>query len=215
MKIILRYIWLTTSILLLAGTAYSQSTDNEFQSRTKIELDLDLLKGLNLSLAPEVRLDESFSVDKYLLESTLSYKPLKGLELGGSYRFIINPRNDKATEYLNRFALYARYAYKIERWKPSLRIKYTNYTEDISKGTFLRYRAKLNYDIRKCRLTPMASVEAFQDLEDNQLYKFRYGLGVRYKLNKHSAIDLSYNLDYYMQEYRNKHIIKIGYRYSF
>jgi len=61
----------------------------------------------------------------------------------------------------------------------------------------------------------MASAEAFQDLEDKQLYKFRYGIGMRYKLNKHSAIDLGYNLDYYMQEYRNKHIIKIGYRYSF
>jgi len=202
-------------LILPAGIAFTQTVSNEFQSRTKIELDLDLLKGLNLSLAPEFRLDESFSVAKYLLESTLSYKPVIGLELGGSYRFIINPRDEKATEYLNRFALYARYAYKIQRWKPSLRIKYTNYTEDISTGTFLRYRAKLNYDIKNCRLTPMASVEAFQDLEDNQLYKFRYGIGVRYKLNKHSAIDLGYNLDYYMQEYRNKHIIKIGYSYSF
>ena len=160
-------------------------------------------------------MDESFSVDKYLLESTLSYKPLKGLELGGSYRFIINPRDEKATEYLNRFALYAKYAYKIQRWKPSLRIKYTNYTEDISTGTFLRYRAKLNYDIKNCKITPMASVEAFQDLGDNQIYKLRYGLGARYKFNKHSSIDLGYNLDYYMQEYLNKHIIKIGYRYKF
>lgn len=202
-------------IILPAGTAFTQTVSNEFQSRTKIELNLDLLKGLNLSLAPEVRLDESFSVDKYLLESTLSYKPLKGLELGGSYRFIINPRDEKATEYLNRFALYARYTYKIQRWKPSLRIKYTNYTEDISTGTFLRYRAKINYDIKSCKITPTASVEAFQDLDDNQLYKFRYGIGMRYKLNKHSAIDLGYNLDYYMQEYRNKHILEIGYRYSF
>jgi len=159
MKTFTRFIWLTGIILLLEGPAYTQTTDNEFQSRTEISLNLEPIKKLNLSLSPEIRLDETFSVDKFLLEMGLSYEPLKGLELGGSYRFVINPRKDKATEYLNRFALYARYAYKIQRWKPSLRIKYTNYTEDISTGTFLRYRAKLNYDIKNCKITPMASVE--------------------------------------------------------
>ncbi len=201
--------------ILLTGTAFSQTVSNDFQSRTEIRLSLEPVKGFKLSFIPEIRMDESFSVDKYLLESKLSYEPVKGLELGGSYRFIINPRDVKATEYLHRFALSTKYSHKIQRWEPSLRIKYTNYTEDISTGTFLRYRAKLNYDIKKCKITPMASVEAFQDLDDSQIYKFRYGLGARYKLNKKSAIDLSYMLDYYMQDYKNKHILSIGYRYSF
>ena len=45
MKIFSRIIWLTGSILLLTVSAYSQSTDNEFQSRTKIELNLEPSEG--------------------------------------------------------------------------------------------------------------------------------------------------------------------------
>ena len=138
--------------ILLTGTAFTQTVSNDFQTRTELNLSLKPMKGLKISLVPEVRLDESFTVQKYLLESKLSYEPVKGLELGGSYRFIINPRDEKATDYLHRFALSARYSHKIQRWEPSLRIKYTNYTEDISTGTFLRYRAKLNYDIKNCKI---------------------------------------------------------------
>jgi hypothetical protein len=201
--------------ILLTGIAFSQTTENQFQSRYDIKLSLEPIKKFKLSFAPEVRLDESFRVDKYLLESKLSYEPVKGLELGGSYRFIINPRDKKATEYLNRFALSAKYSHKIQRWEPSLRIKYTNYTEDISMGTFLRYRAKLIYNIKNCKINPLASFEAFQELENNQIYKFRYAFGANYKFNKNSSIDLSYSLDYYMQDYLNKHIISIGYNYKF
>ena len=43
----------------------------------------------------------------------------------------------------------------------------------------------------------------------------RYAIGASYKFNKKSSIGLSYMLDYYMTDYRNKHIIKVGYKYKF
>lgn len=215
------------SLLFLMGILYAggtfaqedsnevQEVNNEFQTRTEVKLSFEPLKGLSLSLNPEIRWDESFSVSKYMLESGISYKPIKGLSLGGSYRFIINPRETKSTEYLNRFALYTSYKMKIERFEPSLRIKYTNYTEDLTKGEFLRYRAKLEYNIKDCKITPLVSAEAFHYLEENLIYKMRYSLGAEYKINKKSSVGLGYMLDYYLTEYQNKHIIKIGYKYKF
>ncbi len=201
--------------ILYTGLAFSQTVTNDFQARTEVKLSFEPLDKLTLSLNPEIRWNESFGVSKYMLESGLSYKPLKGLTLGGSYRFIINPRTTKATEYLHRFALYTSYKKKIERFEPSLRIKYTNYTEDLSLGEFLRYRAKLEYDIKGSKITPMLSAEAFHYLSGNQIYKMRYAIGAEYKINKKSSIGLGYMLDYYMTEYQNKHIINLGYKYKF
>lgn len=201
--------------ILIAAGVNAQTVTNDFQTRYEINLSLEPLKKLDLSLSPEVRLDESFEISKYMLETKLSYKPLKGLSLGGSYRFVINPRTDRATEYLHRFALYTSYKKKIQRFEPSLRIKYTNYTEDMSLGEFLRYRAKLEYDIKGIKLTPLLSAEAFHELSANQIYKMRYGIGAEYKFNKHSSLGLKYMLDYYLQDYYNKHIIKLGYTYKF
>ena len=201
--------------ILYSGGAFSQTVTNEFQTRTEAKLSFEPLDKLTLSLNPEIRWDESFSLGKYMLESGISYKPIKGLTVGGTYRFIINPRETKATEYLHRFALYTSYKKKINRFEPSLRIKYTNYTEDLTLGEFLRYRAKLEYDIKGCKITPIISAEAFHYLSGNQIYKMRYSLGAEYKINKKSSIGLGYMLDYYMLDYRNKHIIKLGYTYKF
>ncbi len=201
--------------ILYSEGAFSQSVTNDFQTRTEVKLSFKPLDKLTLSLNPEVRWDESFQVDKYMLESKISYKPVKGLSLGGSYRFIINPRTTKATEYLNRFALFTTYKKKIKRFEPSLRIKYTNYTEEVSLGEFFRYRAKLEYDIKSCFITPIVSAEAFHDLSGGQIYKMRYAIAAEYKLNKKSSLQLGYMLDYYMQNYLNKHIINLGYKYKF
>ena len=214
-----RYISIRLLLLFIAagyaGKANSQSVTNDFQTRTEVKLSFKPLDKLTLSLNPEVRWDESLQVDKYMLESKISYEPVKGLSLGGSYRFIINPRTTKSTEYLNRFALFTSYKKKIERFEPSLRVKYTNYTEELSLGEFLRYRAKLEYDIKGSKITPMLSAEAFHELSGNQIYKMRYSLGAEYKINKKSSIGLGYMLDYYMTDYQNKHIIKVGYKYKF
>lgn len=211
---------ITIIILLLSGSliinkANAQEIDNDFQSRTEFKLSFKPIKKVTISLAPEIRWDEYFAVSKYHLESQVSYKLLKGLTLSGSYRFIVNPRNTSSTEYLHRFALEADYGRKVFRFEPSARIKYTNYTEDASNGDFLRYRAKVGYDIKGVKLTPFISAEGFHDITENKLYKMRYSLGTSYKLNKHNSIKLGYSLDYYMLEYRNKHIINLGYKYKF
>ncbi len=210
-------IYLSTVLLLFftGSASLAQEVSNDFQTRTEVMISWKALDKITLSLTPELRMDKAFQVDKYLLESDVSYTPVKGLSLGGTYRFVINPRNNNPTEYLHRFALDATYEHKIKRWEPSLRIKYTNYTEDISQGEFLRYRARLVYDIKNSKITPLLAAEAFHDLVDNQMHKMRYTAGARYRINKNNRIELRYILDYYLQEYQNKHIINLRYRYKF
>lgn len=202
-------------LMLLPQTLGAQTVENEFQSRTEIKLSYKLLDNIKLSVTPEVRLDESFNMDKFLLETGIQYKPVKFLSVGGSYRFIANTRDTKSTEYLHRFALDATFSKKIERWKPSLRIRYTNYTEDDANSDFLRYKAKVEYNIKNIKLSPVVGIEAFHELGDNEFYKMRYTLGMGYKFNKKNSISAGYKLDYYLQEYLNKHILYVGYKFNF
>jgi hypothetical protein len=87
-----------TLTLILTGLMYTQSAssqtvDNDFKLRSELSINKDLTKKLKLSIIPEIRWDNSLNPDKYLLESQLTYKPVKGLALEGAYRFITNPRD--------------------------------------------------------------------------------------------------------------------------
>ena len=193
----------------------AQEVENEFQSRIEFKSSLKLTDKWKLYITPEIRLDESFSIDKYLLELKGVYKAAKVLSLGASYRFVGNARETKATEYLHRYALDATLEKKLNRFKPAFRLKYTNYSEDKTDGEFLRYKAGLNYDIKGSKLTPVISAEAFHELNNNELYKVRYALGGKYKLKKKNSINFGYKFDYYLNEYQNKHILYLGYRIKF
>ena len=200
---------------MYAGTAISQTVENDFQMRTELRLSLKPVNKLQITVITEVRLDETFKADKYLIETGLSYDLLESLSIGAGYRYIINPREGKSTEYLNRFSLEAEYSKSIQRWEPSLRIKYTNYTEDASSGKYFRYRARIEYDIKDCKISPRIAVEAFHDLSSKEMHKMRYSLDARYNLKGKNSINLGYMLDYYIHDNRNKHIVNIGFRHKF
>ena len=175
--------------IMYAGTAISQTVENDLQVRTEFRLYVNPVEKLQLTLIPEIRLDKSFKADKYLIETRLSYEPIKGLSLGAGIRYIINPREGKSTEYLSRYLLEAEYSKSIQRWEPSLRIKYTNYTEDASSGKYFRYRARLEYDIKDCKISPRIGVEGFQELSQNEMYKKRSILNAKTKHNQKNSIN--------------------------
>lgn len=189
-------------------------TQNEIQSRYSFELYHKLSKDFKLGIKPEIRFDDKFSTNKYLIDGKLDYKPLKLLTFSAIYRFEINTRNNKPTQYLNRYGFSSTIKKKIEQFVPSLRLYYSNYADDeIDDENFIRYKGTLKYDIRKSKITPSAALELFQQLgTDDGLYKVRYSAGIGYKLMKRNYIKLSYKLDYYRFEYLNVHIISLGYK---
>ena len=199
-------------LVLIPFQGVGQVTQNDFQVRNSFEASIKLVKKLRLNLTPELRIDETFSIDRFLMACELAYKPWKFLEIGGSYQFIVNPRVGKTTEFLNRYAFFVTFSKKIKRFDPAFRLKYTNYAEDEPNSQFLKYKASVQYDIPKCKLTPSVGVEAYHQLNDNYLYKIRYMAGARYTIFKNNSIGLEYKFDYYLKEYRNKHIISISYK---
>ena len=79
----------------------------------------------------------------------------------------------------------------------------------------MRYKASLDYNIPNSKITPFVAVEAFQKLSDADLYKMRYAAGFDYKLFKKNYIGVDYKFDYYQNEYKNRHILSVGYKIKF
>ncbi|MGQ1785845.1 MULTISPECIES: DUF2490 domain-containing protein [unclassified Saccharicrinis] len=209
--------YLLIALLMVSSIAKAQEVENEFQTRTSVKMSFKPLKKVKFNIIPELRFDENFTLDKSLIEAELEYKAFKFLTLGAAYRYIANQRENKDTEYLSRFSYSATAEKDFNRFEGSFRLRYSNYAdeEDDDALDFLRYKVGLKYNIPKCKLTPSASAELFQDLSGSSLYKMRYSVGADYKLFKKNYVGLSYKFDYYNNEYRNKHILSVGYKIKF
>ncbi|MDW7694467.1 DUF2490 domain-containing protein [Flammeovirgaceae bacterium SG7u.111] len=203
-------------IMLLNFVASAQETEVNTQIRTSLELSYKPVKKLKLSLKPELRYDENMTVDEYLMEAEIAYKLWKFISVGGTYRFVGNVRDNKDTEYLNRFALNTTFKKKIDRFSTSFRLQYTDFADDEeSDKEYLRYKASLKYDIRNVKITPIVAVEAFQTLDGGGLHKMRYTFGFDYKLFKKNFIGISYKLDDFNSEEKVRHILSFGYKLGF
>lgn len=214
-KYINKGFYLTVFLLLLTCSLQAQEVEDELQTRTSFTASTKLFKDFKISISPELRFDEDFSLDKYLVETELSYKLFKSFSLGAGYRLYADLKDSKSTEYNNRFSLSAKYEGSFYQFDPSFKIMYTNFSDDQEDSKLFRYKAAVKYNIDKCRFTPYAGIEAFQQTENGELHKMRYLIGTDFKLFKKNHIDLSYKLDYYQNELKNKHIISIGYKLKF
>jgi len=213
MKILKSISYPVLVLFFLLSSVNAQEVKNNYQTRTSIELGFKPLNNLRLNLTPELFFDDNISLDKYLFEGEAVYKPVKVLALGATYRFVGNVQDNQDTEYLNRIAFSATVKNDFNRFEPLFRLRYSNYADDeITDKEFIRYKTSLKYDIANCKITPFVGIEAFQQLSDNELYKIRYALGFKYKMFKNNYIGCNYNLDYYLQELRNKHIFSLTYK---
>lgn len=194
----------------------AQEVLNDFQTRTDLDISFKPIKKLKLSLNPELRFDNNFSPDKYLLEGEVEYKALKMISFGASYGLVGKVRNEKSNSYYTRYSFSTTISKKFMRFDPSFRLMYSNYADDeIIDKNFLRYKAAISYNIRDCKITPFAAVQLFQDVNNRALYKTRYAAGADYKLFKKNYIKVSYKFDYYQNEYKNRHIFSVGYKLKF
>jgi Protein of unknown function (DUF2490) len=208
--------YIILSLCFSVEMIYAQEVESNFQTRTSLKLQHKPVKKISLSLSPEFRFDETFTLSKYHIEGQLDYKASKVFELTGSYRFIVNPRETKDTEYLSRYAFGVSLNKKYNRFYPSFRLLYSNYADDDDdKSNFLRYKGSIEYDVPNIKLRPEIGIEAFHDLSNSELYKMRYSAGAEYKLFKGNYIGVDYKFDYYRTEYQNKHIISLNYKIKF
>ncbi|MFI3266141.1 MAG: DUF2490 domain-containing protein [Rikenellaceae bacterium] len=206
-------------VVLLCGfstASFSQQLETVNQYRMGFEMDWSLVKGLKMSVEPQLRFGEKFKLENYNLDVGLRYKAYDFIYVSGTYRLIVDPNDEQPalTDHRYDFSVTARD--KFGRFTPSFRIMYSNYIdEDITDEQFMKYRAMVKYDIPDCKITPYLSAELVQELDEGLIYKQRYAAGADYKVKKNRYLNLEYKLDYYSLKYKNRHIFSLGYKFNF
>lgn len=211
--------------LFLSISVYAQNGPYPW---VEVELSKKIVRNLKVEFNPELRFFNDFKIDTYILEGGLSYKLHDYLTVAGFYRYEnTNDYKPKRDVYVwepsNRFAFDAKTGFDIQRFELSFRLRYTNGAEidnpDEDRYSFLRYRTKIEYDIRGSKIIPYVSAEAFHELKLNYFDKMRYTGGLAFPLNKDNEIGLFYRLqDYYeyddLLDDKKKSIYIIGIGYS-
>ncbi len=202
-----------------------------YKYRFGVNAQIKLTKGLKLNLEPEFRFNDGY--DKLLLNGGLTYKTFGCIYWGATYRLDVDREDssssssmydgysgffgssDHESQIYHRFAFDVTYKEKFGRFTPSFRLRYNNFTDDdIDDKAFMRYRAKVDYNIRKCKFTPHLAMEAYQEMGDNKLYKTRFATGVELKTSKKSALSFDYKFDLFALEYKNANIFSFGYKFK-
>lgn len=200
-------------LLLTNQCIYGQNIEQNLEERIYVALDFKNVKGteLSFSLSPELRLSEN--KQEYLINCGTDYKVAKFLELGGEYRFLyLNTSKKEAIKHY--YSLHTKISHDINRFDVFGRVKFSSYTEDFNADNqYLRFKVGAKYNIYGSKFTPSLASEMFTLFSDGQIVKYRHSAGLSYKLNEQSKVRVKYRFDYFMQDFKNNHIVSLGYVY--
>ncbi len=215
----LAFIMACLATFIAGPSRVAAQEETEWNTWTTFEVKKDITDRLSAYVAPQVRFAEQFEVDEYFIQAGVEYELFKFLEVGGNYRYLINERTSKSTEYFHRMAFDLVGKHDISRFELQLRTRYTNYDElDDNEGfndATMRYRLKSDYDIPNSKFKPLIGVEFFHQLEDKEINKIRYMAELAYKINKVHDIAIGYLMHAYMNEDRRANIVTLEYQIDF
>lgn len=185
----------------------------KFGTWIELEFRKDFLKRFAFSITPELRLQDQFNPDEYLVQAKLTADPFSFLSLAGAYRVGTEIKN-KGNEKYHRYAFDATFSQKFGRFEGSLRGRVTNYTDssEDDPGTFIRSRTKLEYDLKGKKIKPFVSYELFHNATKNELHKGRFDFGFSRNLKGPHRIGLYYRLQNYFKGKPSIHILGMEYR---
>lgn len=186
---------------------------NQLQYRGIYTLSVPIYKSINLDISPQFSLNKIAHLEEYQIQSSLKFKPIKYITTSAHYYLIGEAKKIERNGYAHKHAFDIKLQKKIWRLKPSFRFRYSNHADDdVLNRTFFRYKTNIKYDIKNCKLTPSISNEVFQANQKGGIYKVRMTTGINYKISKKRAIKLSYKFDYFVKEYKNKHVLSLNYQ---
>jgi hypothetical protein len=202
--------------LVVAGINYVQAKTDKFGTWIELEFRKDFLKQFSFSISPELRFQDQFNLDEYMIQGKLEYEPFRFLSVAGSYRLGKEIKKKDNLNY-NRFALDVQADHDIERFNASLRTRFTNSSdsEQDEPGRYFRPRVKLDYNIKGNKITPFVSYELFHNLSEKELSKARFDIGFTRNINKLHRIGLYYRLQDYFSDKGSVHIAGLEYRLRF
>ncbi len=164
------------ALILSAAPLLAQGTVNElksdFRTRSSLELDWKLAKGLHLGAGYELRTEDSFgAIDRHQAELGLSWKVNKWLKTGVSYTFIYHNRGDNGWTPRHRLSADVTLGFRSGDWrfsiKEQLRLTHKteslNYCQEVRNPLLLKSRAKVQYK-------GFATIEPYAYLEVRNIF---------------------------------------------
>lgn len=215
-------------IILILFFANSHAQISDAQLWTELGVTAKINKKIKLELQQSLRLRQNISqIDKYYTDFAVNYSLTKRIQLGVNYRFEEEKREEGSFSTRHRLAFDASYKYKVKKLTFSLRTRYQTKFYDyyssetgLVPGNHLRLRLKTSYKIKKYSITPSFSAEVYyatNGISKNNIDKYRFTLGGKYKINKHNRVSLNYRLQNQINVLSplNLYIIMLAYEYDF
>lgn len=220
------------SLLLVPVAGRAQGTvnalENDFATRTSVEIDKKLARGLHLSAAYELRTENALTkIDRHQVSLGLDYKFNDWLKGGLSYTFFDRYGTKAGWQPRHRASGYLTFGYRIGDWRFSLRemVQLTHKTEDLNafqetrNPLTLKSRFKVQYkgfdavepyaffELKNIFNDPACSATyntatgtysdySFTGYNDSYICRYRGGLGLEWKLDKHSSLEFYGLFDY-------------------
>ena len=205
------------SIVCILTLNTVQAKTEKFGTWIELEFTKKIIKKLEFSFIPELRLQDDFTVDEYILEGKLGYEPFKFLGFAAAYRFDTNVKKNK-DEISHRAVFEVTGKTGFKRFKGSLRARFTNDSDGgdvLWESFYFRPRAKLAYNIKGVKIEPYVSYEVFHSFKEKEFIKGRFDAGFSRKINKKHELGLCYRLNDYYSDRNSIHILGINYGFKF
>lgn len=222
--------------LILFGVTKLSAQGESYGTWTDIEIQKDFGK-LNIGAETELRtIYDLRLIERWSIGMNASYQIIKPIKVGIGYEFM----NNLDTKYFNyqfrnRLNAFTSGKLKFDHFtfllKEKLQVTYKDDSKRIKDdGTIDTYKINpewewrnklsISYNIPKCRITPLFSVESFYELNDpdgNNFDNLRYTLEFSYKINKRNYIEVFglINSAINSSDECGKYILGVGYNFSF
>lgn len=205
-----------TIFAVVFGVITAQAKTEKFGTWIELEFRKDFLENFSFSLVPEIRFQDQFKVDEYMIQGKLSYDVFSFLSVAGTYRLGTEIKNKGNVSY-SRYALDAQASTDINRLELSLRGRFTNFSEldEEESSKYLRPRIKLEYKTKGKRIRPFTSYELFHNITTEELQKSRFDVGFTRRIGDIHRVGLYYRLQDYFTDKASIHILGIEYRLRF
>ena len=225
-------------IFTSTGIAQSNSDPIDLSSWVGAEAKLDVNKKWSVGLEAQSRMNLRFgSLDAVFLSPSVSWKPMKYIQSGLSYRLTSIPYSNSTTSRVAKHRITADITFrKIEnilfskksRLGISVRFRGTSehQAEERAENT-LRLKLKVEYNLPKTKLDLFASTELFYRFQRDLVYtftevesvnamsKYRIKLGASYPIGDQHSIKLFGMNQWRYPDGTNELVLGLGYSFDF
>lgn len=179
----------------MTNTTYSQAVKKDLELWTGGNFNLKINKKFSTGIVEQFRFNDTISsLKQAFTQISLKYKINKSFSIRANYRYSARPNSFNR----NRLSLDFNYAWNKKKFPLSLkyRFRFQDTKTNISgnKGTYIRNKFGVDYNLTKI-VDPFTAFELFYRFnKKNEFRKYRFTLGLDWKLNKRMNIASYYRL---------------------